>query len=115
MALIQGHQVPVLALRNGMLWTRCHKPLGQSAPVDLQHHRICLVTGGLGTVGFGMAHYMARKFRADLILVRRPDAVPAQREALYLGRLRALREQGVRVEVIHADVCDRESLYSALA
>lgn len=115
MALIQDDPAPVLALRHGMLWTRRHSPLSQSVPADRQDHRVCLVTGGLGSVGFGMAHYIARTFSADLILVRRPGAIPAQREALYQERLKALREQGVRVEVIQADVCDRESLHAALA
>lgn len=114
-ALMQGDPAPVLALRHGMLWTRRYSPLSQSVPADLQGRRVCLVTGGLGSVGFGMAHYIARTFSADLVLVRRPGVIPAQREAQYQERLAALRELGGRVKVIQADVCDRESLHSALA
>ncbi|WP_447803263.1 SDR family NAD(P)-dependent oxidoreductase [Pseudomonas serbica] len=119
MALMQDHLVPVLALRHGMLWTRRYSPLSQplSQPVPAERHgrRVCLVTGGLGSVGYGMAHYIARSFSADLVLVRRPGIISVQREAHYQERLAALRELGGRVEVIQADVCDRESLHAALA
>ncbi|MGF6126915.1 3-oxoacyl-(acyl-carrier-protein) synthase/acyl carrier protein [Pseudomonas frederiksbergensis] len=115
MALMQDDPAPVLALRHGILWTRRYSPLSQPVSADRQGRRVCLVTGGLGSVGFGMAHYIARTFSADLVLVRRPGIIPAQREALYQERLAALRELGSRVEVIQADVCNRESLYAALA
>ncbi|AZE98482.1 Polyketide synthase [Pseudomonas orientalis] len=107
--------VAVLALRHGVLWSMKHRPLPPPSPVKDSRRRVCLVTGGLGSVGFGMAHYLARKYQADLILVRRPGERAENTEALYRQRLAVLRDSGVRVEVIHADVSHRESLHQPLA
>ncbi|WP_411566864.1 beta-ketoacyl synthase N-terminal-like domain-containing protein [Pseudomonas orientalis] len=114
-ALILGGGAAVFALRHGVPWNITHRPLPGPSPAKDSPHRVCLVTGGLGSVGFGMAHYLARKCQADLILVRRPGERAQHTEALYQQRLAVLRDSGVRVEVIHADVSHRESLDAQLA
>ncbi|WP_168403980.1 beta-ketoacyl synthase N-terminal-like domain-containing protein [Erwinia amylovora] len=114
-ALILNAPPAVLALRHGISWNLKHRPLPPSPRSADTCHRVCLITGGLGAVGFATAHYLARRSHADLILVRRPHEVAASTEERYQQRLATLRESGVRVEVIMADVGDRDSLYLQLA
>jgi 3-oxoacyl-(acyl-carrier-protein) synthase/acyl carrier protein len=114
--LVRLHSLPKLcALREGRIWTRAHDVLEQDAgEVGVAQPLVCLVTGGLGTVGFGMASYLARHLRADLVLVQRPGADNSASQQERLERLQALRDMGARVDVVLADVTDRDALFSAL-
>lgn len=114
--LARAGSLPMLcALRSGQVWTRGHEVMANTldAPTFAQP-LVCLVTGGLGTVGFGMASYLARRHGADLVLVQRPQSNDDERRRTRQQRLAALRELGVRVEVVDADITDREALFAAL-
>ncbi|WP_342651077.1 SDR family NAD(P)-dependent oxidoreductase [Pseudomonas sp. REB1044] len=102
------------AVRAGSVWIRQHDPLPVSVSTSgPRPASLCLVTGGLGTVGFGMAHYVARRQGCDLIVLQRASDDP-QRATLREQRLQTLRATGVRVTVVEADVCDREQLHGVL-
>jgi acyl transferase domain-containing protein len=87
-----------------------------------------LITGGLGGIGLTVAEYLAREWRARLILLGRtavpPEeawprllaegaAPPALRNAL--GRLQELRAAGAAVLVETADLADEVQTAAALA
>jgi len=68
-----------------------------------------VITGGLGAVGLGFARHLADAYGArHLVLLGRnaPEVAPAA--------IVALRERGVRVDMMRADVADRAALSSAL-
>ncbi|MFV0491840.1 MAG: type I polyketide synthase [Pseudorhodobacter sp.] len=91
--------------------------LSESAPV--------LVTGGFGGIGLTLAEDLIRRHRARIVLItRRPlperekweaeiaGGSPAARRILALQRLEAL---GGEVEVVEADVCNRQEMEEAVA
>ncbi|WP_326640477.1 SDR family NAD(P)-dependent oxidoreductase [Streptosporangium sp. NBC_01755] len=68
-----------------------------------------LVTGGLGGLGLAAAEGLVRQGARHLALLGRSEPGQAARE-----RIAALREQGVRVVVLAADVADAGALERAL-
>ncbi|MGE7992039.1 beta-ketoacyl synthase N-terminal-like domain-containing protein [Pseudomonas sp. NPDC089554] len=115
--VLRSRALPRLcALRSGHVWTREHEVLPVLAGTsEGDGPLVCLVSGGLGTVGFGMASYLARHHGADLVLVQRPDSGDSARRQLRQQRLQALRDLGVRVDVVDADITERDALFAALA
>jgi acyl transferase domain-containing protein len=87
-----------------------------------------LITGGLGGIGLTIAEYLAREWRAQLVLVGRtavpPEAewprmladpaVPSARRHV-LARLQSLRADGVAILVEAADVSQERQLSEAIA
>ncbi len=68
-----------------------------------------LVTGGLSGLGLAAAEGLVRQGARHLALMGRSEPGPDARE-----RIAALREEGVRVTVLAADVADADALESAL-
>ncbi|MER6170903.1 SDR family NAD(P)-dependent oxidoreductase [Streptosporangium sp. NPDC001681] len=68
-----------------------------------------LVTGGLGGLGLAAAEGLVRQGARHLALLGRSEPGQAERE-----RIAALREEGVRVVVLAADVADAGALERAL-
>ncbi|MEV4378491.1 SDR family NAD(P)-dependent oxidoreductase [Streptosporangium sp. NPDC049644] len=68
-----------------------------------------LVTGGLSGLGLAAAEGLVRQGARHLALLGRSEPGPAARE-----RIAALREEGVRVVVLAADVADADALEKAL-
>ena len=70
----------------------------------------CLITGGLGAVGVAIARHSITWGARNIVLLgrRKPDAKAAE-------VVRELRDQGVRVEILSADVADESQLAAALA
>ncbi|WP_394823561.1 SDR family NAD(P)-dependent oxidoreductase [Pendulispora albinea] len=98
---IESGSEPVVALRAGHRWVQGYVPFplprDAAAGRSLRHGGVYLITGGTGKVGLHVAHYLARKVGAKLVLVaRRPlrDAVSA------------LELAGAEVVVERADVGD---------
>ena len=66
----------VVALRNGRRWVRSYqrglsgKKLSQGP--GLRQGGVYLITGGFGGLGLALADYLARHYRAKLILIARP-------------------------------------------
>jgi acyl transferase domain-containing protein len=79
-------------------------PEGPIAPLALRAGGTYLITGGLGGVGLAHARYLARQYRARLVLVsRRPTSGSADVAA-------ALERLGAEVTVASADVTDRAAM-----
>lgn len=100
-------------------------PAQPSAMLPLRFGGTYLITGGLGGIGLTIAEYLAREWRARLVLLSRtavpPEEawprVPAAPSALRdaLGRLQELRAAGAAVLVETADLADEAQLAGALA
>jgi NAD(P)-dependent dehydrogenase (short-subunit alcohol dehydrogenase family) len=80
---------------------------------------VYLLTGGLGGIGLALARYLAKQFRARLVLTTRSALPPPGEYEQWLrlhaaddatsGRIRAVRElqeAGAEVQVVQADVAD---------
>jgi len=71
----------------------------------LQQNGTYLITGGSGGLGLVFAEYLARSYRANLILIGR-SPLSTELET----RLRPLRQHGGKVIYLSIDVCDAEQL-----
>jgi acyl transferase domain-containing protein/acyl carrier protein len=71
--------------------------------------RSYLITGGLGALGLKVADHLVEQGARTLILVGRGSASPAARAAVA-----ALEARGAHVEILQADVADRERFASEL-
>jgi amino acid adenylation domain-containing protein/non-ribosomal peptide synthase protein (TIGR01720 family) len=119
-----------VALRGRQCWRPVHaKPPSPATPaIRLRRNGTYLITGGLGGIGLTMAEDLARTCNASLVLVGRtglpperdwPSLLagrdcPAARRAC-LERLLALRERGVEILVIAADVTVRDEVARVVA
>ncbi|MBJ9975373.1 KR domain-containing protein [Pseudomonas sp. S75] len=102
------------AIRASSVWVRRHDEL--SGSINARAVRpvgTCLVTGGLGTVGFAMAHYLASRQGYDLIVLQRA-CHDAERLGLRRQRLLALQATGVKVTSVEADISDRQQIHGVL-
>ena len=126
-----GADVPehVTALRDGVRLAQTFVPaatLDAPEPIVVGAGDVCLVTGGLGPVGLLLAGWLGAR-GATVVLAGRaglpaertwpdllagPDTAPELRRRVE-GVL-ALRERGVRVEAVAADVTDAGSLTAVL-
>ncbi|HEY6728109.1 MAG TPA: beta-ketoacyl synthase N-terminal-like domain-containing protein [Polyangiaceae bacterium] len=65
----------VVALRGGLRFVQTLEPLplepSSTLPAKLREGGVYLITGGLGDIGQCVAHYLARSFRAKLVLLGR--------------------------------------------
>ena len=102
-----------IAYREGERWTETVEPYHlRPAPSRLRDQGVYVITGGLGDLGIAVAGWLARSYRARLVLVSR-DAEGSQRERT--AELEALRVAGSDVLVCSADVGDRDSLERVFA
>ncbi len=126
---ISDRDEPTAAYRGARRWTLSYQPEPIPAadkPVRLRREGTYLITGGLGGVGLALARELATRFQARLILTtRRPlppepqaDQVPAgasDTAADARGRaVRDLIEAGAQVEVVVADIADRQAMQAGL-
>ncbi|MGV9882263.1 SDR family NAD(P)-dependent oxidoreductase [Streptomyces sp. NPDC003006] len=110
-SLRPGHAA--VAYRGAHRWSRTYVPAplpsADGVPPVLRSDGVYLITGGTGGLGLALAEHLARPGRKVALLARTP--VPPEGNE----KLRALRERGAEVDVITADVCDREQVESAIA
>ncbi|WP_387463769.1 SDR family NAD(P)-dependent oxidoreductase [Photorhabdus sp. RM323S] len=106
---------PVIGVRQGWRWERYFEVVSPSVSREVSPGMICLVTGGLGTVGFGIAQYLATKFNAKLILLVQTPIDSARSDTLQSQRLAELRNINADVEVITADVTDKTCVLAELS
>ncbi len=125
---------PVVALRGGHRWLQSVEPLCLDAARGAERLRdggVYLVTGGLGGLGLALTEQLARRLRATWVLLGRsrfPDADDWPRRigdggepgdepgtGAKIRRLQALRDRGVDVAVVRADVTDLEAMRTAVA
>ncbi len=115
MAEITGARRPsMIALRNGWRWQRYFETFEPvAAPAD-RHNLTCLVTGGLGRVGFQLARCLAAEHQARLVLLTRTPLAGLPENDRRRERLRELRAIAAAVEVINADIADIGQVGDAL-
>ncbi len=111
----------LIAYRGNRRWVRCfeHLQLGANgAPVrSLRDGGTYLITGGLGGIGLTLAEYLARDYRANLVLLTR-GSFPARDAwesclrhdagdevvSARIRRLQGIERCGARVMVVNAEV-----------
>ncbi|HEY1353607.1 MAG TPA: beta-ketoacyl synthase N-terminal-like domain-containing protein [Ktedonobacteraceae bacterium] len=122
----------LVAYRGTYRWTQTFEPLRLEAAarenVPLKSQGVYLITGGLGGLGLGLADYLARSFRARLVLVGR-SAIPERAEwsawlatrsagdaaSSKIRQILALEELGAEVLYLAADVANEQQMRIVLA
>ncbi len=118
------------AYRNGYRWTTAYDslrlPIKQQG-LRLKQQGVYLITGGLGGMGLTLAGYLAKNYRARLILLSRKQLPERHLWADWLqtherqdvtsqaiGQIEQLENSGAQVLVVSADVSDYAQLQAAL-
>jgi acyl transferase domain-containing protein len=89
-----------------------------AAPPAIRDDVTYMITGGLGALGLEVAAWMADRGAKHLALVTRRGLAAHAADARTAGRVKAaaaLEARGVSVQVIEADVSDRDALAPAIA
>ena len=122
---------PVICYRKNQRWVPFFEPVRLSKPDQfpscLQDGGTYLVTGGLGGIGLALAEFLARTFRAKLILTGRTALPPRETWPGWLEsypaddnisrkirQVRMLEEQGAEVLVAAADVSNPAQMRSVI-
>jgi acyl transferase domain-containing protein/acyl carrier protein len=117
----------VVAYRGWDRWTQIFEqvavPAPKSVPAKLKQGSAWLISGGLGSVGFALSHYLARTIRPTLFLTSRSTLPERDQWDVYLqthaahdktcraiNKLRALEAAGATVEVVTADIADTQAM-----
>ncbi|HEX6290048.1 MAG TPA: beta-ketoacyl synthase N-terminal-like domain-containing protein, partial [Herpetosiphonaceae bacterium] len=123
-----GRGDSAVAYRNGGRLTQSYTPLRlEAAPSILRQGGVYLITGGLGGIGLVLAEYLARTFRARLVLGARVALPPREAWADWLAdhpaddrtssrirKVQDLEALGAEVLVLQADVADIAQMRAAL-
>lgn len=120
-----------IAWRNGRRFRPVLTPMQLRQPTDegaLHAGGIYLITGGFGGAGQALAQYLARRYRAHLVLVSRTSLPPPADYDAHLAAsrpgdetrrriqlVRILEAAGARVDVVTADVANGKALQQAVA
>lgn len=102
----------VIAYRQGHRWIQSLQTLPLSEETNgmrLRENGVYLITGGLGGVGMLLGEYLARNFKARLVLVSRNGSPSVDTE------IRRLEQLGAQVLVGQADVSDPDQLGAVLS
>lgn len=107
--LTENSQEDHLALRGGQTYVSrlVKQPPTASLPVSLSTNATYLITGGLGALGLHTAQWMVDKGARYLVLISRSQ--PSESAKAAISRL---QQQGAKVIVLHADVCNCSELES---
>jgi len=109
-----------VSLRRGFRWTRTFDrvPLESDPNAGLSSGATCLITGGLGGLGFVLARHLVETVQANLVLVGRTQLDPADtsdpNQTQKQRRLEELRSAGTRVAYYAADVTDRDEVQNVM-
>ncbi|HJX28164.1 MAG TPA: SDR family NAD(P)-dependent oxidoreductase, partial [Thermoanaerobaculia bacterium] len=118
---------PVVAWRKGRRWVQDYEAVRVDTALEgrlgLRDRGVYLITGGLGGLGLVFAEYLARDFRARLVLVGRSPLPPREewesRVAAdgdpRLVKLLDLEGLGAEVMTASADVADAEAMRGVVA
>lgn len=121
----------MVALRGARRWLPALDRLPLSAGIDagprLRNQGVYLITGGLGGLGLELAHFLARRVQARLVLVGRSALPPRaqwgqlldspdtseklRRQLLAITRMEA---QGTELWLVQADVTNVEQMQEAI-
>ncbi|MFL6262096.1 MAG: SDR family NAD(P)-dependent oxidoreductase [Thermoanaerobaculia bacterium] len=123
---------PVVAYRNGGRWVQSYEAVrlepADAGAVRLRERGVYLITGGLGGLGLTFAEFLARDYRARLVLLG-VSALPGReswdewlaahgegdRVSRRIRKLRELEALGAEVLAVSADVADRERMRAVVA
>ncbi|MEO0373357.1 MAG: SDR family NAD(P)-dependent oxidoreductase, partial [Cyanobacteria bacterium P01_A01_bin.17] len=84
--------------------------LDEHNPPGIREDGAYLITGGLGGLGLEVAHWLVEQGAKHLVLAsRRPPSLKAQEQ------IQAIEETGVRVQVVQADISQRDDVARLLA
>ena len=120
------------AWRGGRRWMLRHErvvlPASEALASPLKPRGIYLITGGLGGIGLSLAKWLARDFKARLLLTARSGLPPrVEWEALLAKRsardrvvdailaIRAIEADGGEVIVAAADAADERAMAAAIS
>lgn len=121
----------VTAYRGQHRWVQTFEPAklesDTASNTSLCQKGVYLITGGMGGIGLLLAEYLAREFRASLILTSR-SAFPARDEweqwlnhhddtdsiSHKIHRLLAIEDSGAEVLVLNADVANAAQMRSVI-
>jgi amino acid adenylation domain-containing protein len=118
------------AYRNNQRWVQTYEPtpleMNEPEPLILKEKGVYLVTGGLGGIGLVLAGYLAKNFKARLVLTSRSPFPHRDRWDQWLRtrdttdgtadkirKIRELEASGAEVLILCADVADMEQMQTA--
>jgi tyrocidine synthetase-3 len=124
-----GSRATIIGYRGRCRWERTFEPVLLDKELEdaspLEEGGVYLITGGLGNIGFILAQYLAKHYRARLILTGRTPVPPAHEwdrwldahkddEAdpvgLKIKKIKNLEDLGADVLFFNADVADPEAM-----
>jgi acyl transferase domain-containing protein len=100
-----------VAYRNAQRWIQTYAPVVLPTPghrlSSFRESGVYLITGGLGTIGIAISEYLARKYKANLVLVGR---------SCTRGRdtIERIQAQGAKVVYVNANVADASDMRAAI-
>jgi len=103
---------PHIAFRGNYRWIPSYEPVRFEVETKqnlLKNEGIYLITGGLGNIGLLFAEYLARKYKAKLILIGR--TVPDKNR---MEKIKELERAGAEVLVLSVDIADGKKMKEVL-
>jgi NAD(P)-dependent dehydrogenase (short-subunit alcohol dehydrogenase family) len=127
-----GDLVPQSAWRRGRRWLKRYEPVSLPPARDprlpLKSQGVYLITGALGGIGLKLAQWLAREFKARLLLTARSALPPRdewdawlatqparERVACAIAAIRAIEADGGEVILAAADAADEVEMSAAIA
>lgn len=122
----------MVAYRGPQRWMQTFEPVSLP-PTDgemprLKPQGVYLITGGLGGIGLTLAEYLAQAVQAKLILTSRStfpemecweqwlhEHDDGDATSCKIRKLQSLCSDGAQIEIVRADVTDREQMQAAIA
>lgn len=107
-----AYQCKILKIENNKIYIREYSEVTDDQSPDSLNMtgKVWMITGGFGSLGLAMASHLSNKYHAKIALLGRS---PLNDEKL--NKLKALKEQGMDVIYIPADVSDQYSVRNAIA
>jgi len=100
-----------VAYRNAQRWVQSYEPVVLETPgqgrSSFREGGVYLITGGLGTIGIAISEYLARNYKANLVLVGRSNV----RRKDTIERIHTL---GAEVVSVNANVADVAGMRGAI-
>ncbi|UCH95453.1 MAG: SDR family NAD(P)-dependent oxidoreductase [Candidatus Aminicenantes bacterium] len=129
--LLNQFTEPILAYRNNTRWIQVVEPVPLEnrghIPSRLKKGGIYLVTGGLGGIGYSIAHHLAKSVQAKLVLTGRSEFPSRQQWDHWLTthgendkvsrniqKIQELEHLGAQVLVCSADVADSQQMHQVI-
>ncbi len=120
-----------LAIRGMNIWRQDFSAINLNsegiAPIRLRDKACYLISGGLGGIGLTMAAYLSEQVQATLVLISRRDFPPREQwsgiknsaqesvTAKQIAAIEAIEARGSQVQIVQADVTNREMMQSVVA